>query len=185
MTDERTSPTSSGRTRLRTVPLPVLLGALLLAGLCALLALNTASAAEELKQRSLADANANASDTEQQLLRDLASRQAPEALASAAAALGLVPNPNPAFLRINADGSVTVLGTPVPASQPVAPATPSSTPSPTASRTAKPSASRTAKPSASGSTRAKPAPSVTPSGTRTPVRTSATPTPHPSRTGGH
>ncbi|MEO9239297.1 MAG: hypothetical protein ABI418_14545, partial [Jatrophihabitantaceae bacterium] len=98
--------------RLRRLPLPVLLGGMLLAGLCALLALNTASAAQELTQRSLTDSNANTSDIDQQLVRDLAAKQAPAALASAALAQGLVPNPNPAFLRINADGSVTVLGSP-------------------------------------------------------------------------
>ncbi len=114
------------------MPLPVLLGVMLLAGLCALLALNTASAAQELKQSSLTDANANASDQEQQLIRDLASKQAPSALAAAAAAQGLVPNPNPAFLRINANGSVTVLGSAVPASSPVVPPPASATPSKTA-----------------------------------------------------
>lgn len=164
------------KTRLKTMPLPVLLGAMLLAGLCALLALNTASAAQELKQRSLTDANANASDQEQQLLRDLAAKQAPAALASAAAALGLVPNPNPAFLRINSNGSVTVLGSPVPASSPVIPAppTPSSPPSSTPSKTPSKTASKTP---TTSNTKAKP-------GT-TPTRTSPKPTPHSTPTGGH
>ncbi len=173
------------RTRLRAVPLPVLLGGMLLAGLCLLLALNTASAAQELRQRTLTDSNAGASDTEQQLVRDLASRQAPAALASAAAGLGLVPNPNPAFLRINADGSVTVLGSPTPASLPPPVSTPTShpaSPSPSVSKTAaghpskpatavvtvtvtkpapRPSISPTAKPSASTSHRATTSPSAT------------------------
>ena len=61
---------------------------MLLAGLCALLALNTASAAQELSQRALTDSNASASDIEQQLVRDLAAKQAPAALASAAAGAG-------------------------------------------------------------------------------------------------
>jgi hypothetical protein len=132
--------------RLRRLPLPVLLGGMLLAGLCALLALNTASAAQELTQRSLTDSNASASDVEQQLVRDLAAKQAPAALASAALAQGLVPNPNPAFLRINADGSVTVLGSPTPASIPPAPSTPTPSRSPSSSpdRSAHPTASRSA-----------------------------------------
>lgn len=168
------------RVRLPRLPLPVLLGGMLIGGLCLLLALNTASAAEELRQRTLTDSNASASDTEQQLIRDLASRQAPAALAAAAASLGLVPNPNPAFLRINADGSVTVLGSPTPASVPPAPvtatpvATPSSTPAkpsrtpaggspvvtvtvtkavPPASATPRPTASSTARPTASATPR--------------------------------
>lgn len=116
--------TGAVSSRLRRLPLPVLLGLMLVAGLCALLALNTASAAQELKQRALTDSNANTLDVEQQLERDLAAKQAPAALASAATAQGLVPNPNPAFLRINADGSVTILGSPAPASVPPPPVTP-------------------------------------------------------------
>ncbi|HEX4726356.1 MAG TPA: hypothetical protein VH298_01070, partial [Jatrophihabitans sp.] len=63
---------TGGPVRLRRLPLPVLLGGMLLAGLCGLLALNTASAAQELTQRSLTDSNASASDVQQQLVRDLA-----------------------------------------------------------------------------------------------------------------
>ncbi|HJQ00280.1 MAG TPA: hypothetical protein VJ851_01650 [Jatrophihabitans sp.] len=120
----RTTAAGPEQVKLRRLPLSVLLGGMLLAGLCALLALNTASAAQELTQRALTDSNASASDVEQQLVRDLAAKQAPAALASAAVAQGLVPNPNPAFLRINADGSVTVLGSPTPASLPAQPSTP-------------------------------------------------------------
>jgi hypothetical protein len=184
-------------TRLRTLPLPVLLGLMLLAGLCTLLALNTASAAQELKQRSLTEANANSLDSEQQLLRDLASVQAPAALASAAAAQGLVPNPNPAFLQINADGSVTVLGSPTPASAAPLPSTPAPLPSPTKSAAksaaksgARSGATGSARPGASSSASAnsgrpvvtvtvtQPAPSVT--ATRT-----ATARPTPTATGGN
>ncbi|HEV2888179.1 MAG TPA: hypothetical protein VGX49_14800, partial [Jatrophihabitans sp.] len=132
--------------RLRRLPLPVLLAIMLVGGLCTLLALNTASAAQELEQRSLTDSNAALSDLEQQLTRDLAAKQAPAALASAAAAQGLIPNPNPAFLRLNADGSVTVLGSPAAASlapaplppRPTAAASPAATPSkPAASSSAR------------------------------------------------
>jgi hypothetical protein len=174
--------------RLRRLPLPVLLALMLVAGLCALLALNTASAAQELKQRALTDSNAELSDSAQQLTRDLAAKQAPGALASAAAAQGLVPNPNPAFLRLNADGSVTVLGSPAPASvaplpptpvasppagpKPSAAASPSATPGkPAASssgRSAVPSVSSSVSPSVSGrtATSTAPAPVVTVTVTR-------------------
>ena len=124
----------------------MLLAVLLVGGLCALLALNTASAAQELQQRSLTERNAELSDLAQQLTRDLAAQEAPGSLASAAAAQGLIPNPNPAFLRLNADGSVTVLGSPAPASLPA----PVVTPTPTAA--ARPSASSSAGPKASPST---------------------------------
>jgi hypothetical protein len=130
----------------RRLPLAVLLGFMFLAGLCALLALNTASAALEVQQRGLTAANASTSDSEQQLLRDLAAKQAPSALAAAASALGLVPNQNPAFLRVNQNGSVTVLGSPVPASAPPKPTvTPKPTATPKPTTTPKPTATPTAK----------------------------------------
>ena len=178
--------------RLRRLPLPVLLGGMLVAGLCALLALNTASAAQELKQRALTDSNANTSDVEQQLVRDLAAKQAPDALASAARAQGLVPNPNPAFLRINANGSVTVLGSPAPASvpPPLYTAPPSATPSATVSKSA--SASPGKSPATSPPTKPTAAPIVTVTVTKqvspgTSGHPSKTPSPHASSStpGGH
>jgi outer membrane biosynthesis protein TonB len=171
--NRRIAPASKPAIRLRRrLPLPVLLGLMLVAGLCALLALNTASAAQEIRQRNLTESNATSSDVEQQLLRDLAARQAPAALASAAASLGLVPNPNPAFLRINPDGSVTVLGQPTPATVPPPP--PAPTPAAKPTPTTKPSTKPTAKPTAKQT--AKP--------TKTPT---AKPTTHPtpSAAGGH
>ncbi|HEY0169050.1 MAG TPA: hypothetical protein VGB75_18540 [Jatrophihabitans sp.] len=139
--------------RLSRLPLPVLLTIMLVAGLCALLALNTASAAQELKQRSLNDSNTALSDLEQQLMRDLAAKQAPASLAAAAAAQGLVPNPNPAFLRLNADGSVTVLGSPAAATTTPPAAPPPPQPAPPAPATSATSA-------AAGATPARTAPST-------------------------
>jgi hypothetical protein len=177
--------------RLRRLPLPVLLGSMLVAGLCALLALNTASAAQELKQQNLTDSNANTSDVEQQLRRDLAAKQAPDALASAALAQGLVPNPNPAFLRLNADGSVTVLGAPTPASVPPAPVTPSASASPGVSASPGASASPgvssstgSARPSGSASAAASPgARSAAPVVTVTVTKLAPTPTSTPTSSG--
>jgi hypothetical protein len=153
----------------RRLPLAVVLGLMLVGGLCALLALNTASAALEVRNRTITDDNANSSDTEQQLLRDLAARQAPGALASAAAALGMVPNQNPAFLKINADGSVSVLGSPAPAVAPAIPMmTPKPKPKPTATQhLAAPTATTTGKPSATATTRPGARPTTTPSATAT------------------
>jgi outer membrane biosynthesis protein TonB len=159
--NRRIAPASKPAIRLRRrLPLPVLLGLMLVAGLCALLALNTASAAQEIRQRNLTESNATSSDVEQQLLRDLAARQAPAALASAAASLGLVPNPNPAFLRINPDGLVTVLGQPTPATVAPPPApTPTAKPTPTTKPTSKPTAKPSKKPTAKPT--AHPTPSAT------------------------
>lgn len=163
------SPAARLSHRLSSLPLPVLLALMLVAGLCALLALNTASAAQELKQRSLTDSNAALSDQEQQLMRDLAAKQAPASLAAAAAAQGLVPNPNPAFLRLNADGSVTVLGSPAAASiaaPPVAPPRPTAAATPT-----KPAPRTSARPGQASSSAARPGPAASRSASRPPAST--------------
>jgi len=173
--------------RVRRLPLPVLLALMLVGGLCTLLALNTASAAQELRQRALTDSNAELSDAAQQLTRDLAAKQAPGALASAAAAQGLVPNPNPAFLRLNADGSVTVLGSPAQASVAPPPSPPAGpTPTAAASPSATPTKSGSARPgaSSSGRTTGAPAPVVTVTVTRSAPPASPSPTASPSRPAG-
>jgi hypothetical protein len=120
------------RTGPRRAPFVLLIASLLVGGLCALLALNTAAAAAELRRQSLAQANADAADDVQQLTAELAARRAPAALSSAAAALGMVPANHPAFLRIRPNGSGTVLGTAQPAMTSPAPAP---TPTPTATPT--------------------------------------------------
>ena len=99
-----------GAGRPRRTPFVLLVLTVLGAGLCALLVLNTATAASEVRERQLDAANSSLTDSAQQLSRDIADAQAPQNLARMAAALGLVPADSPAFLRINADGSGTVLG---------------------------------------------------------------------------
>lgn len=98
--------------RPRRTPFLVLLLAVLGAGLCTLLVLNTVTAASEVQERQLDASNRSLTDSAQQLSRDIAAAQAPASLARMAAALGLVPADSPAFLRLNSDGSVTVLGKP-------------------------------------------------------------------------
>jgi hypothetical protein len=105
----------------RRAPFVVLVLGLLGTGLFALLAINTAAAADEVRQRELTSTNADTLDQTQQLKIDIADKQAPAALASAARALGMVPNPNPAFLLVRSDGAVAVVGSPARASgKPVA-----------------------------------------------------------------
>jgi hypothetical protein len=181
----------------RRLPLAVVLGLMLVGGLCALLALNTASAALEVRNRAVTDDNASSSDSEQQLLRDLAAKQAPAALAAEAKAMGLVPNPNPAFLRINANGSVNVLGSPAPATTP---ATPTPTPTPVAKPSSTPSANPKATPTAratatssksgavASATQPGPSPSSTPAAAASPRPSSTsknTAAPMISAPGGH
>jgi type II secretory pathway pseudopilin PulG len=146
------------------VPFAVLLTLVVVGAMLALLGLNTASAANEVAQRRYDSSNASLSDEEQQLARDLAARQSPAALAAAAYKLGLIPAPNPAFLRFNRDGSVTILGTPVTIPAPA-------TPRPHTSSRPKPSPTPTRKPGTTKSTRPTPTPS-----------TSSTPAPAPTHT---
>lgn len=180
------------------IPTWLILFGMFVGGLVSLLALNTASAASEVEQRSVVERNAEAADYEQQLVRDLAARQAPTALAQAATELGLVPNPNPAFLRINADGSVTVLGQPMPASVPVVPVvvppTPTATPTTAKPTTAKPTTAAIPTTAATPATGARPTSTTKPTATMslglrpTTAATAAPPArpaPRPTSTGGH
>jgi hypothetical protein len=110
----------------------LLITGLLLGGLCALLALNTAAAAQELRRQALTQSNADAADDVQQLEAQLAARQAPAALGRAATALGMVPADHAAFLRVLPGGRVQVIGSPQPAAVTPSPApTPMPTPMPT------------------------------------------------------
>ena len=109
--------------RPRSVPFVVLLVGVVAAGMCALLALNTATAASEVRERHVDAANSSLSARQEQLSRAVADSQAPAELSRMAARLGLVPAGSAAFLRINADGTVTVLGAPAKVPAPVIPLT--------------------------------------------------------------
>jgi hypothetical protein len=142
------------RRRPHRVPFVVLLAAVLLAGMLALLGLNTASAANEVAQRRFDSANASLSDVEQQLGRDLSTRQSPADLARAAYKLGLIPAANPAFLRFNPNGSVTVLGTAITIPGPAHAVPKTTAPTPTPVRTGHPTTRATpVQPSTTPSTR--------------------------------
>jgi hypothetical protein len=92
------------------------------------------------------------SDQAQALREDLATLQAPQNLAAQATRLGMVPNPNAAFLRAS-DGKI--LGVPTRAVAPVTPTvspTPAASPAPAPSAPAKPAASAPAKPATNPAT---------------------------------
>jgi hypothetical protein len=138
--------------RPRRAPFVLLVLGLIGAGLCALLAINTVAAADEVRQRELTSSNADASDQAAQLRIEIANKQAPAALASAARALGMVPNPNPAFLVVGPNGSASVVGSPVKVSGPPVPKpTPTPTPTSTPGTAAGTSTSAGATPTATGS----------------------------------
>jgi hypothetical protein len=176
----RGAPTQAGATRAgdadggaradsgaRKAPFVLLVVGLLVAGLWALLALNTAAAANEVQARRLTADNADSLDEVEQLRIDIAGKLAPGWLGSAAARLGLVPDSNPLFLSVQSNGAVVVLGTPkavvaAPAPMPspvstptpvvalppgaAAPGVPGSTSTPTPTPTPTPTAGATATP---------------------------------------
>jgi hypothetical protein len=150
----------------KRAPFVLLVLGLIGAGLCALLALNTVAAADEVQQRSLNSANSDTDATTQQLQLEVANRQAPAALASAARALGLVPNPHPAFLVVQPDGTVALMGSPAPAAAPVTP-----TPIPTVTPTVTPAAGTTPTAPVTPAVTPTVTTSVTPSGPAIPVST--------------
>lgn len=100
------------------VPFALLLLGLLVGALATLLMLNTASAANELRQHDLAAQDASVAARVAQLRDEVAASQAPGNLARVASQLGMVPAGNPAFLEIGADGSARVLGSAAPATAP-------------------------------------------------------------------
>ncbi|HEY3736528.1 MAG TPA: hypothetical protein VGL26_03720 [Jatrophihabitans sp.] len=136
------------------VPFAVLLLSLIAGTMALLLALNTASAANEVNRHdaALADEQLNAQIVA--LQNQIASSAAPENIANVARGLGMVPAGNPAFLRIDVDGSVKLLGSAAPATAPFTPppSTPKPTPTPTATTSAAATATATAITSAAATT---------------------------------
>ncbi|HEY3870991.1 MAG TPA: hypothetical protein VGM10_21710 [Actinocrinis sp.] len=121
------------------IPFAVLVLAVLGLGLILLLMVNTALDKGAFTLQSAQQRGTQLTDEEQQLQLELSATTAPSALASQAAALGMVPNPQPAFLN-PADGSV--LGSPTPA-----PTTAKPTPSPSTSAAPSPSVAASSSPS--------------------------------------
>ena len=91
-------------------PFVLLILGLLLGGMGLLLALNTASAANEVSRHDLAANDQSAAAQLVELENEVQASAAPANLAAAAAALGMVPAGNPGFLEIGTTGRVRVLG---------------------------------------------------------------------------
>ena len=92
----------AGRAGPRRAPFIVLICGLLAGGLCVLVVLNTASAAAELRRHDVTAANAGLAEDVEQLRSKLAANEAPDALAAAAAKLGMVPNGDSGFPHYSA-----------------------------------------------------------------------------------
>jgi hypothetical protein len=102
--------------RARRAPFAALVVGLIGGGMCTLLALNTASAANEVARHDIAAKDQSIAAQLVQLENQVQASAAPQNLAAAAAALGMVPAGNPGFLEIGKDGTVRVLGSPAAAS---------------------------------------------------------------------
>jgi Tfp pilus assembly protein PilX len=130
--------------RRSAIPFALLVLAVLGVGLVGLLTLNTAMDENSIKIQQAQQKQASLTDREQQLSQQLAGLSAPANLASEAATLGLVPNPQPAFINPTTGA---VLGSPSPAATP----TPNPTPTQAVSATASASPTSSASPSAGSS----------------------------------
>jgi hypothetical protein len=96
-------------------PFIVFVIAVLGVGLVGLLLLNTSLQSRAFEVSSLQKSTAALADQQSELEQKAADLSAPESVAGRAVEFGMVPNPNPVFLRLS-DGKV--LGSPVPASRP-------------------------------------------------------------------
>ncbi|MDQ6875365.1 MAG: hypothetical protein M3042_09940 [Actinomycetota bacterium] len=137
-------------------PFVALIVGLLAAGLIGLLVLNTLIAENSFRLHALAQHDATLALRQQEMQRDVELLEAPNALASEARRLGMVPAGNPAFIRLS-DGKV--LGVPVPATVP-RPVTFAVRPSPRPG--GNPSASPAAHPAGSPNPARTPTPRVSP-----------------------
>ena len=134
--------------RRSAIPFVLLVLGVLVAGLIGLLTLNTAMDENSVRMQKAEQRQAQLSDRAQQLSQRLSGLSGPGALASAAAAQGLVPNPQPAFLNPTTGA---VLGSPSAAPSPSSSPKPSLKPSASGSATATATGTATASATASAS----------------------------------
>ena len=166
--------------RRSAIPFALLVLAVLGIGLVALLMLNTAMDEDSVRMQQAQQRQAALTDREQQLSQQLSGLSAPSALASKAAALGLVPNPQPAFINPTT-GAVLGSPSPAPTPSPVSSPTPTMTPSGTASGSPTVTGSATSSPTGTAATAAVTSNAAgRPSTTPRPAVTSGTPTAHAS-----
>lgn len=100
------------RSRARRAPFVVVVLTVLTCGLVGLIVMSTVLQAQSFQISQLQQDTAQLQTQQQQLDREVERLQAPAHVARQALLLGMVPNANPAFLRL-ADGSV--VGKPAPA----------------------------------------------------------------------
>ena len=169
-------------TSARRTPFVLLILGLVVGGMCVLLALNTASAANELARHGLASQDESIAAQVVQLENEVAASAAPGNLESAAAQLGMVPAGNPAFLVVGANGTVRLMGSPGAASAVPVYVAPTST---SVSKKPKPTATNSKTDTGSRTSTAKPtngAKSTGTTSTGTASTSAAKPSPRPTPT---
>lgn len=143
MTNTRPSTNPKHAPRAKRTPFVLLILGLMAGGMCLLLALNTASAANEVARHDLTANDQSAAAHLVDLENEVQASAAPANLAAAAAALGMVPAGNPGFLKLGKHGAVRVMGSAEPASlEPVV--IPHPAPTATKTKTAAKTATKTA-----------------------------------------
>jgi cell division protein FtsB len=93
------------RSRARKAPFVVVVLAVLAAGLVGLIIMSTVLQAQSFEAAKLDRQAASLATEQQAIARDVDRLQSPANVASRAIAIGMVPNANPAFLRLS-DGKV-------------------------------------------------------------------------------
>lgn len=116
----------------RRVPFFLLLSGLLAGGVAVLLFLNSTTTTNSFRERRLEEKTAKLAAQKDELSREVATLQAPGALATAARQLGMVNGAGAAFLVPDANGAYRIVGNATPATAPPPPPPPS-TPAPTPS----------------------------------------------------
>ena len=118
---------------------------LLAAGVVTTLLLSTQAIADSYRLEQIREENAALGEQSEQLQQDVTKAETASSLAARAKALGMVPSGEPAHLVQNADGTVTVVGTPASAKASApAPTSPASPPAPAAQPATPPAQGATA-----------------------------------------
>ncbi|MBV9844209.1 MAG: hypothetical protein JOZ47_03920 [Kutzneria sp.] len=107
----RVAPTRTSRLAPKA-PFVLLVMGLLVIGVLATLFLSLSAIADSYRLEDAKGQVTELSSKVERLKADVAKMESPDALMSKAKELGMVPAPDPARLRQNPDGSVTVIGTP-------------------------------------------------------------------------
>ena len=114
-------------------PFVLLVMGLLAAGVMATLFLSISAVADSYRLEDAQKKTADLTSRVEQLKADVAKGESPDVLYDEARKLGMVPAPDPARIKVNPDGSVSVTGSPVAATTTTTPP-PTSTPPPSSAQ---------------------------------------------------